>query len=170
MVSYWVVNLYVTANKKTAVFFTADFHSFEGGAMGPELKESGEHIKQINAELEALGPTLVGLTSQGVYHTNPVPEGCEPVPSDLWLRTETTELVLGDFTEAGGRRHALVANRSIERARWALLRTQADIAIEVLDRESGEWAALTSRAVSGAAVSEIILPPGDGVLLRRAPR
>jgi len=146
--------------------WTLVFQRGEGGVMLPNLKESGEHIKQINAELKALGPTLIGLTSTGVYHTAPVPEGCQPQPPEMWLQTDTTELAIGDFTDRSGRRHALVANRGIERARWVVLRAAPAVSIEVLDRSSGTWRGLAARRTTDASIIEFILAPGDGALLR----
>ena len=72
--------------------------------------------KQINAELKALGPTLLGLTSTNVYHIGSrlkVPSGAYGASLDALVpSTNSGHLVVGEFSDAKGNRYVLVANGS----------------------------------------------------------
>jgi hypothetical protein len=69
-------------------------------------------VQQLNAEMRALGPTLLGLTSTGVYHTGPLPPGCRRLGSDALLSLPAElPLVAGFFRDAEGRDYVMVVNR-----------------------------------------------------------
>lgn len=75
-----------------------------------------EIVKRINAELKALGPTLLPLTSKNVYHVGPgisIPQGASGPPSKALVpKISAGHLVVGEFTCDGGTRYILLANAS----------------------------------------------------------
>jgi hypothetical protein len=70
-------------------------------------------VKQLNAEMRTLGPTLVGLTSTGVFHTGPtIPTACRRLGSDAILQVPSdVPLVVGFLQDAAGAQYAFIANR-----------------------------------------------------------
>jgi hypothetical protein len=72
--------------------------------------------KQINAEVKALGQTLLHLTSTNVYHVGSgvqVPLGASgPPPGALVPSVSAGHLVVGEFSNAEGARYVLLANAS----------------------------------------------------------
>jgi hypothetical protein len=73
-------------------------------------------VKQINAEVKALGQTLLQLTSTKVYHVGSsvqVPLGASgPSRGALVPAASAGHLVVGEFTNAKGARYVLLANAS----------------------------------------------------------
>ncbi|MBI3920054.1 MAG: hypothetical protein HY318_01455 [Armatimonadetes bacterium] len=69
-------------------------------------------VQQLNAEIKALGKTMLGLTSTGVFHTGPIPQGCTKLGADAPVQAQgEPPLVFGFFKEASGREYSMVVNR-----------------------------------------------------------
>jgi hypothetical protein len=143
------------------------------------LTRAGEDIKAINADLRALGPTLVRLKSVGVFHTEPVRAEREPKPPqqrkarsrpvqvEPGITLKGEYITLGSFKDEEGRRYALIANRDIERIRQATLRLDPGIiGIASFDTTRKEWIpAQPKNRFWGKKTLVVDLQPGDGVLL-----
>lgn len=71
-------------------------------------------VQKLNAEMKALGKVLLGLTSTGVYHTGPTPQGATRLGTDsLIALPQEVPLVIGFFNQtAGDARYAMVVNSS----------------------------------------------------------
>jgi hypothetical protein len=73
-------------------------------------------VKQINSEVNALGQTLLRLTSTNVYHIahgEPLPPGTiSPPKAALIPSTTAGNLVVGEFTGPKGTQYILLANAS----------------------------------------------------------
>ncbi len=68
--------------------------------------------RRINGDLRILGPTLMKLTSTGVYHSGDVPAGCQAQKSGLPVRVSNdAPVVLGMFKHEDGSTWAMVSNR-----------------------------------------------------------
>ncbi|MBM3498370.1 MAG: hypothetical protein FJX74_06830 [Armatimonadetes bacterium] len=135
---------------------------------GGELTESGLDVQGINAEVNALGPTLLGLRSTGVWHTEPVPEGAPGLPEGGRVVTASAGLVIGELVdEATGAICLLVVNRSIEENATAVLTLgEVEAAVEGLDPEAGVWRTAGVPDAEQRARVQSALRPGAGVLLR----
>ncbi len=123
-------------------------------------------VQQLNAEIKALGPTLLGLTSTGVYHTGSVPPGAARLGTTQLLSLPADKpLLVGFFRDADAVPHALIANRSHREAvefgvtfsplvtRVSEISTSAGGAARVLPHVAGQPLAMS-------------LAPGHGRLLR----
>ncbi len=77
-----------------------------------------QEIAALNAELTALGPTLIKLTSRNVFHTSDVPWEGRRLPLSSWYSTDAKNLLIGEFTRADepNTSYLLIANKSIETA------------------------------------------------------
>jgi len=126
------------------------------------LKPAGEDVAAINAELRALGPTLMGLQSVDVFHTAPLPPDTNPVPADSWVQVTGGELAIGLLTDARRRDYILVANRDHESSCDATLTLRrGNRGFRRLDRGSGHWV-----RAGGPGPLRLHLQAGDGELLR----
>jgi len=94
---------------------------FFGGLILPDGTKNVtyNYAKNLNAEVEQLGPVLTSLTSQEVYHTGSLPESAQVLPSNyFWQITDTSQpTVVGTFKNAAGRKFVMVVNRDIANAR-----------------------------------------------------
>jgi hypothetical protein len=69
-------------------------------------------VKRINHQVKMLGPTLMQLTSTGVYHSSEVPDGCKPLNPKLPVSINSNRpIVLGMFKHKDGSTYAMVVNR-----------------------------------------------------------
>ena len=68
-------------------------------------------VRDLNAEVLALGDTLLGLTSTGVYHTGTIPAGGTRLGTDCAVQLpEELPLLLGMFEDAEGAPYAMIVN------------------------------------------------------------
>lgn len=139
------------------------FEHASGRKMRPQLRKGGKDVAQLNREMHAMGPELVRLRSVDVVHTDPVPKNARGIGPTCPVQTQGRELTLGLFEDPEGRMLAMVVNRSITRPNYAILRFPQEMATR-FDRKKGRWECVTPPARPGTA--EMLLQPGDGVLLR----
>ncbi len=123
-------------------------------------------IAKINAEIKNLSPTLMSLTSQGVYHTDPLPIGGERIPEKSPVKVlSKSEVVLGLFGENGNTNTFLVSNRSYKNAQRAEIKVSiAGKRIQELNRKTGKWILFSDLSSTKKVI--VKLEPGDGRLFR----
>lgn len=121
-------------------------------------------IRDINAEVLALGGTLLGLTSTAVYHTGEIPPGGTRLGTDATVRLpDDLPLILGMFEDAGGAQYAMVVNRDYEQAVDVPVRFRPHVTgVDLISAETGEPEA---RELADHALT-LSLRPGGGKLLR----
>jgi len=121
-------------------------------------------IRDINAEVLALGDTLLGLTSTAVYHTGEIPAGGTRLGTDAIVRLPAElPLVVGMFEDAEGAQYALIVNRDYaEPVEVPVSFLPHVTGVDVISAQTGEPEALelTDRAAT------LSLRPGGGKLLR----
>ena len=72
-------------------------------------------IRQLNAEMKTLGPTLLGLTSTSVFHTGDIPPACARLGTGAIIRLpDDAPLIIGFFEDGEGRQYAMIVNRDYE--------------------------------------------------------
>ncbi len=131
------------------------------------LTPVGQDAAVIGAEMKVLGPTLVKLRSQEVFHTPPLPRSTRQLPEDYWVQVAGENWVLGVFKDPEDKDYLILANRDHTTSKWAVLVIlRPDVQIDKMDKTSGEWIALPIRARGDDTVAEFIVAPGDGELLR----
>lgn len=135
----------------------------DGKAAGPVLTRAGEDVKKINAELEALGPELIGLKSTGVFHTPPFVYEKEPLPlKDRWVKVKGREITVGLFEDAAGARYMMAVNRDIANRSKVVLKPDVVITgILRFDRVKRKWVPESSNGIAALEIA-----PGDGELLK----
>jgi hypothetical protein len=73
-----------------------------------------EGIKALNGEILKLGPTLMKLTSIGVYHSGSVPSGCRGLDGNPLVSKASDNLLIGLFEDPDSIDYLLVVNKDYE--------------------------------------------------------
>lgn len=126
-----------------------------------------EPVSRINAQVQALGPTLMKLEMNKIYHTG-TNFGAEYTPLPLGFFIQPTDdkqpLTVSHMIEnENGRNYAMIVNRDYKAAASVSFTADKDIkSLEYISTENGQPAAL--KASNG--VYTVNLAPGEGVLLR----
>jgi hypothetical protein len=80
-------------------------------------------LRRVNLEIHALAPCLLRLTSTGVYHSDPVPEGAQPMSGSRWVervlvntaeKSLAARYLVGEFKGDDGRPYVMLVNRDLE--------------------------------------------------------
>lgn len=125
-------------------------------------------VKDINAELMKIGPILLTLTSQGVYHTGRLPSDLSVNNEPAWLnRASGDDVVIGTFISIDGSTYIMVVNRSFSKNAFVELSIESEFSkVLEVSKDTGESkeAALENR--SGSKVLRISLEKGDGLLFK----
>jgi hypothetical protein len=75
-------------------------------------------MQSVNLQIQKLGPTLLQLTSDAVYHIGKIPKGCQGPPTNSLVSTVSGEdFLVGDFTHKDGSRYVMVVNKSLTGSR-----------------------------------------------------
>jgi len=130
-------------------------------------------LKYLNAEVLNWGPTLLRLTSTGVFHTDPLLPMTHPINESRLVESIAGGMALvGEFEDTEGRDHLMVVNRDYDRpATLRVALREPGARISRLSRQTGAWEAVPARdpvasydpAARGLRVS---LAAGDAELLR----
>lgn len=75
---------------------------------------SGEDVAMINRELDTLGPVLMTLRCEKVFHTEPVPAQSVKALPDFEFTSPTRDLTFGVFAGPDNQRHVVVVNREVK--------------------------------------------------------
>lgn len=121
-------------------------------------------VQQMNAEILALGKTLLKLTSTGVFHTGDIPPAARRLGTDSVVRVpDALSLLLGFFTDRQGGEYVFLVNRDHDRSVAFTAKFLPHVeTIGVFNRNTGieEPRPLTRNAC------RFSLRPGGGVLVR----
>jgi hypothetical protein len=122
-------------------------------------------VQQLNGEIKALGPTLLGLTSTGVFHTGDVPPGATRLGSAQLLSLPAeAPLLVGFFRDAQDVPYAMIVNRSFrEPVDFPVTFPSVVGAVSAVSATDGSLSPLPYTPGEPLPLS---LAPGDGILLR----
>jgi len=119
-----------------------------------------DYLRNANLMVKMLAPTMLELTSTGVYHTGDVPKGCISLPGNTLVRAVhgNGSFVVGEFVHSDGSSYLMLVNKDFQRS--------ANFRVELNDPNS------RVRRVSSytGRLEELVdegdwLAPGQGVLL-----
>lgn len=134
------------------------------------LGSTDEDVANLNAELAAMGTTLIGLESQRVFHTSAVPREGQRLPESSWYFTDAQDLVIGEFASPAepNARYLMIANKSIEADRDAVLviKRRRVATVEEVNKKSVGRTALPMERRTDATLVRLRLSAGDGRLIR----
>lgn len=105
--------------------FTGRRPEFAGAAlkMDGTKGELFNTFKDFNAEIKALGPTLMSLKLNKIMHSNPVPSGNKPFAPHLGIQGVPDNLIISFHEASGGRNYLMLVNKDPNKAR------QIDLAV-----------------------------------------
>jgi len=122
--------------------------------------------QKINAEVKALGPTLLKLTSTAVYHVGPMSKGCVALDPNngLVAAVAGAKVIVGLFKDPGGVNYAMIVNKDFKEPCKAKVTVGPAVTqVEAFNCATGNWEAA---AIGPAKDSELALAAGRGKLFR----
>ncbi len=140
---------------------------FHDGILLPNGTKNASYTyaQNINAEVLKLGPKLLSLTSQAVYHTGTLPAGTTALPSSFFLQPSNPAdpLVIGYSTDADGRRYVMVTNRDTVNSRTvSFTLSPKPSAVTEISKTTGGEVATNYNPATGAMSAAFA--PGEGRL------
>lgn len=108
-------------------YITPEVGNYRLGALDPfgHPTPTWDMLRRVNLEIHALAPWLVRLTSTGVYHSDPVPEGSQPMSGSQWVAQVTASTgdksvparyLLGEFKGQDGSPYLMLVNRDLSQS------------------------------------------------------
>ena len=105
-------------------YVTPEVGNYRLGALDPfgHRTPTWDMLRRVNLEIQALAPWLNRLTSSGVYHSDPVPEGSQPMSGSRWVeqvsastadKSVAARYLLGEFKGEDGRPYLMLVNRDL---------------------------------------------------------
>jgi len=175
---YWQIYSLLAYGAKGILYFTywtptpvSDGWQEPYAIIDPDGKrtEHYEQVKKLNAEVKSLGPTLLKLTSEGVYHTGDIPDGCRKLSSNnLFKSIKGAELVVGLFSDKEGTKYSILVNKDYKKQSKAKITLTSQQKVEIfncLPGESGKWENVEFNK-NKPVDFDLLLNPGTGKLLK----
>jgi len=70
-------------------------------------------VKKINTEILTLSKILLNLESLGIYHSEPIPDGCKKIPEDFLFQVRSLQpLCIGHFKDEFEQEYYFIVNRN----------------------------------------------------------
>lgn len=132
------------------------------------LSDQAKTVSEVALELKALGPVLLKLKNQAVYHTDKVlPIGAEKAPADHWFQPQGETFLVSSFHDELKNPYLLAVNHAVDKPRELTLQFAPKLkGLERMDRKTGQWTAVKLEAGDKQDTARLMLAPGDGELLR----
>ncbi len=121
------------------------------------------YLQNTNMMVKMLAPTLVNLTSIGVYHIGEIPSGCLGLPNNALVRTVfgNGNFLVGEFVHSDGTNYVMIVNKDFRI--FAYFRIELNDPKSHIRRVSSYSGHLEDMVDEGDW-----LAPGQGVLLQVA--
>lgn len=169
----WQVNTALAYGARGIMYFTYRALHIEADQYGAGLlDEHGNRtakyyqVKQINAELKKLAPTLMRLKSTAVYHTAPVPKGAKKLPKGGLIAVDGGEFVVGQFTSDRGAKYAMFVNRDPKQPAQARIAFFQKVMVREVSRKTGRLRSVPVREEGGKWVWTSTFCAGEGKLVQ----
>ena len=116
-------------------------------------------MQNVNLQVGKLGPTLLKLRSNRVYHFGSVPKGSAGPDDQSLVKTAAGNLLVGDFTHEDGSRYVLCVNKDFAKSMPCFPQfREPPKRLEMVSPYSGQLTAFDGE--------QVWLAPGQGVLLK----
>jgi hypothetical protein len=151
-------------------YVTPEVGNYRLGALDPfgHRTPTWDMLRRVNLEIQALAPWLIRLTSSGVYHSDPVPEGSRPMSGSRWIeqvsastadKSVAARYLLGEFKGDDGRPYLMLVNRDLAHSMlFSIKLRQPNLHIKRISPYTGQ-----EEDFSG---EQDWLAPGAGILLK----
>jgi len=143
-------------------YFAPQVGNYRGAPVDQFGNETGAwgYLQNVNLQVQKLGPTLLQLSSDEVYHIGKVPAGSQPPPTNSLISAIGGDnFLVGDFTHHDGSRYVMIVNKDFAKSRpcWPQFRKSPKPLLHI-------------SAYTGAPTpyegEYIWLAPGQGVLIK----
>lgn len=127
--------------------------------------QTWSYLQRVNSMIETLAPTIMELTSIGVYHVGNVPQGCSPLPGNTLVRAiqGNGDFVIGEFVHTDGSNYIMIVNKDFQYSvSFRLSLNDPNSRIQRVSSYSGHFEDLVDEGDW--------LAPGQGVLLHVIPK
>lgn len=142
----------------------------EDGKIVPTITPQGEAISAASLDLKWIGPVIVKLRNEAVYHTEPMQPGTEKAPKDYWVQPQGDSCLVSVFGDDKKNRYLMPVNHAIDKPRELTLSFGKDVTgLEKMDRKTGEWKEVKLDTQDSGKTAVVTLAPGDGEFLRVLP-
>lgn len=174
---YWQIYSLLAYGAKGILYFTywtpnpktdGDYWMSPYAIIDPDGKrtEHYEQVKKLNAGIKVMGPILLKLNSESVYHTGDIPIGCEKFKSnDLFKRIKRAPLVVGVFSDKEGNKYSMLVNKDYKKSCMANITLASRQKVEIFNCSSGEWENVEFNK-NKPVDFDLLLNPGTGKLLK----
>jgi hypothetical protein len=131
------------------------------------LSDQAKTVSEICSELKAIGPILLKLKNQAVYHTDKtLPIGTQAAPEDLWFQPEGETFLVSVFEDDAKDTYLMPVNHGVDMERELTVRFKSEeTVLELMDRKTGKWQSLALEKDGKQRVLKLKLASGDGELL-----
>ncbi|MFC5403304.1 discoidin domain-containing protein, partial [Cohnella soli] len=122
-------------------------------------------VQAINGEIEKLGPTLVKLTSQSVYHNGVMASGTVPIPNNFFWKPAdaSANVMISHFKHSNGRHYVMVVNRTLtDTLTLSFNVNPKPSSVTEVSKTTGQEMATNYNAATGVISSSFA--PGEGRL------
>ncbi|MCD9022472.1 hypothetical protein [Cohnella silvisoli] len=140
---------------------------FDNGIIDPSGNKTDlfTPVKNVNAEVKNLGGTLMGLTSQALYHSGVVEAGSKSVPSGFfWKPNKTSDnVIVSYFSNASNRKYIMVVNKSLTVTETFTFNVNPKPSTVTEVSKSTGLEVSTNYNASTGVISQLLLP-GEGRL------
>lgn len=123
--------------------------------------EKYEGVKALNGEILQLGPTLMKLTSTGVYHSGSIPDGCIGLEGNPLVDEASDNLLVGLFEDVESTKYVMIVNKDYENDREVFLQFKEKVELQEVSKQTGNLSEKLS-----ADRLELYFDAGDGKLFR----
>lgn len=97
-------------------YFAPAVGNYRGAAIDQFGNETPtwHHLQNINLQIQKLGPILLKLESDDIYHIGDVPPQCKGPPTNSLVSSMPGgNFLVGEFTHQDGSRYALIVNKDL---------------------------------------------------------
>ena len=98
------------------IFAAPDLGNFREGPLDQfgERTPTWSMLQNVNRQVQNIGPTMLKLRSDDVYHIGTIPERTHgPTNQTLVNDVPNGEFIVGDFTHQDGSKYAMIVNKSV---------------------------------------------------------
>lgn len=160
----WLVYSSLAYGAKAVVWFHWDHEwGLTGSAKRDELYAS---ITALNQEIRTLGPVLLKLKSEAVYHSKKVPSGGVALPSGTVIKSVSAnaDLVVGLFSNENRQPLLLLMNKSYTDSVTATIALATAKSVQRFDVASNSWVPVALSSTQSGASFSASFQPGGGFL------
>jgi hypothetical protein len=161
------ISYYKFISRELPILEAPDLGDWRGGPLDQFLEKTPtwDFMRNTNRQVLNLGPTLLKLRSDAVYHVGEVPEQNRGIGDDSLLKglLAGESFLIGEFTHEDGSRWMMIVNKHLRNAAPCRPDFRDPPAkVEYVSPVTGELKTFPDPWYN--------LPPGQGVLLKLTPR